>query len=152
MTTAIIRRALPGDAAAVTALTRAAYAKWVPVIGREPLPMAMDHAAMIRDHRVDLLFVGEVLAALVEVVEREADLLIENLAVAPGFQGRGFGKRMLAHAEGIAVQGGRSTVRLYTNARFTANVGLYLALDYQIEREEVMSLGTIIHMARQGLA
>jgi len=31
-----LRRAIPADAAAIRELTRAAYAKWVPVIGREP--------------------------------------------------------------------------------------------------------------------
>ena len=31
-----LRRAAAADAAAVRALTREAYAKWVPVIGREP--------------------------------------------------------------------------------------------------------------------
>lgn len=42
-----MRIAAISDAEAVTALTRMAYAKWVPVIGREPLPMKTDHAAFI---------------------------------------------------------------------------------------------------------
>jgi hypothetical protein len=54
--TETLRIAGLSDAEAVTALTRAAYAKWVSVIGREPLPMKADHSAAIRDHRVDLLF------------------------------------------------------------------------------------------------
>lgn len=37
-----IRRATTDDAPTVGLLTRAAYAKWVPVIGREPLPMKAD--------------------------------------------------------------------------------------------------------------
>lgn len=52
--TEIMRIAAINDAEAVTTLTRMAYAKWVPVIGREPLPMKADHAAFIKDHRVDL--------------------------------------------------------------------------------------------------
>jgi len=49
-----LRRALPADAEAVRALVRQAYAKWVPVIGRESRPMRADREAPIRDHLVDL--------------------------------------------------------------------------------------------------
>jgi len=37
---AVIRQAVDADAPAILALTRAAYAKWVPVI--EPTPMLRD--------------------------------------------------------------------------------------------------------------
>lgn len=37
-----MRTALPEDAIAIRALVRAAYARWVPVIGREPRPMQAD--------------------------------------------------------------------------------------------------------------
>jgi len=53
-----LRRATPADATAVRDLTRAAYAKWVPVIGREPGPMNADYDLAIRDHMVDLLHLG----------------------------------------------------------------------------------------------
>jgi hypothetical protein len=33
-----LRQATPADAAAIRSLTRAAYAKWVALIGREPKP------------------------------------------------------------------------------------------------------------------
>ncbi|RZA25597.1 MAG: N-acetyltransferase, partial [Proteobacteria bacterium] len=62
-----LRRAVPGDAAAVRSLTREAYAKWVPVIGREPKPMTADYDAVVRDHLVDLLEVDGKLAALIEM-------------------------------------------------------------------------------------
>ena len=38
-----LRRAVMADAPAVAALTRDAYAKWVPLIGREPKPMTADY-------------------------------------------------------------------------------------------------------------
>ena len=94
----MIRTATIDDAEAITALTRSAYAKWVPVIGREPLPMQADHAAALRDHRIDLLCVGAEIAALVEMIRCEDSLLIENVAVAPSFQKRGHGRTMIAHA------------------------------------------------------
>ena len=37
-----LRQAVPADAPAIRELTRAAYAKWIPLIGREPKPMTAD--------------------------------------------------------------------------------------------------------------
>jgi hypothetical protein len=82
-----IRRAGEDDAASVRELTRSAYAKWVPLIGREPIPMTADHDRAVREHMVDLLFIDAELAALIETVSRADYLLIEN-AVLPAFQGR----------------------------------------------------------------
>ncbi|WP_343545823.1 GNAT family N-acetyltransferase [Sphingomonas paucimobilis] len=144
-----IRIATIADAEAVTVLTRLAYAKWVPLIGREPLPMKADHTAHIRDHRTDLLFAHDELAALVETIRHSDHFLIENVAVAPSFQKRGFGRRMVAHAEQLAAMAGVAVVRLYTNAMFEENLRLYASLGYEIEREEAMNGGVIVHMAKR---
>jgi GNAT superfamily N-acetyltransferase len=131
------------------ALTRSAYAKWVLLIGREPLPMQADHAAHIRDHRADLLFVEEQLVALVETIRRPDDLLIENVAVDPNFQRRGYGRRLIAYAEQLATEAGLKVVRLYTNAKFDENLRLYASLGYATEREETFDRGTIVHMIKR---
>ncbi|WP_242115874.1 GNAT family N-acetyltransferase [Sphingomonas lacusdianchii] len=143
-----IRTATLADADAVTTITRAAYAKWVPVIGREPLPMKADHAAHIRDHRTDLLVVEDEVAALVEINQRRDDLLIENVAVAPRFQKLGYGRKMVAHAESLAAEARFEAVRLYTNAKFEDNVRLYSSLGYDVEREEAISDGVLVHMVK----
>ena len=49
-----MRQAVAADAAAVRALTREAYAKWVAVTGREPLPMRVDYVEALAKHRFDL--------------------------------------------------------------------------------------------------
>ena len=61
-----IRPAVAADVARIRALTRAAYAKWVAVIGREPLPMQADYEWALREHAIDLLIVGGALAGLIE--------------------------------------------------------------------------------------
>jgi ribosomal protein S18 acetylase RimI-like enzyme len=143
-----LRRAGEADAAAVRALTRAAYAEWVPVIGREPKPMTADYAEAVQKHRIDLLHVGGELAALVETIPRADHLLVENVAVAPAFRGRGLGRRLLAHAERLAAEGGYGEVRLYTNGLFAANVRLYLRLGYRTDREEAFRGGVVVHMSK----
>ncbi|MDF7662760.1 GNAT family N-acetyltransferase [Erwiniaceae bacterium L1_54_6] len=144
-----MRIAAISDAEAVTALTRMAYVKWIPVIGREPLPMKADHAAFIKENRVDLLFCGVDLVALVETIQRKEDILIENVAVDPRFQKRGYGRKMVAHAEQLAVQAGLDVVRLYTNSLFEVNIRLYTSLGYEFERSEERNGGVAIHMLKR---
>jgi hypothetical protein len=75
----------------IRVLTREAYAKWVPLIGREPLPMLADYAEAVQKHRIDLLYLAGDLAALIEMIPQTGHLLIENVAVSPAFQRRGGG-------------------------------------------------------------
>jgi hypothetical protein len=46
---------MPEDSRLIQALVRSAYAKWVAVIGREPLPTVADYDRAVRDHEIDLL-------------------------------------------------------------------------------------------------
>ena len=143
-----LRRAVSADVAAIRELTRAAYAKWVPIIGREPRPMMADYDAAVRDHLIDLLFVDDCLVALIETIPAADHLLIENVAVLPEGQGGGHGRRLLAHAEGLAAFLGLSEARLYTNKAFVENVQLYLRLGYQVDREEAFMNGVAVHMSK----
>jgi GNAT superfamily N-acetyltransferase len=144
-----IRRAVDADAACVCALTRQAYAKWVPVIGREPLPMAVDYDRAVREHSVDLLLVAGEPAGLIEMVDEGDRLLIENVAIAPAFQRRGYGSVLVAHAEEVARSLRLRTLRLYTNARFAGNVELYRRHGYAVDREEPFRGGVTVHMSKR---
>jgi ribosomal protein S18 acetylase RimI-like enzyme len=143
-----LRRAVPTDASAIRELTRDAYAKWVPVIGREPKPMTADYAEAVRKHRIDLLYVDEALAALIETIPQIDHLLIENVAVSPPFQRRGLGRKLMAHAERVAASHGHDKARLYTNKLFVENVQLYSKLGYQVDREEEFTGGIVVHMSK----
>ena len=139
----------PGITAAIRALTRAAYAKWVPLIGREPRPMSADYERAMQTHRFDLLYTEGKLVALIETVRHLDHLLIENVAVAPSFQGRGFGRMLIAHAEQLAASLGLREVRLYTNKRFDENVRLYTNLGYHLVREEAIADGIAVQMTKR---
>ncbi len=150
MTGAIsLRAATDADVDAIRALTREAYGKWVPLIGREPLPMTADYAEAVRKHRIDLLEVNGELLALIEMVPGVDYLLIENVAVSPRHQGHGIGKKLLAHAEQVAAELGVSDMRLYTNKRFVENVQLYLRHGYTVDREEPLKDGFLVHMSKR---
>lgn len=143
-----IRTALPGDANAIRDLVRAAYAKWVPVLGREPMPMKADYDKAVREHRIDLLDDGGLLAGLIEMAAQPDHLVIVNVAVAPERQGQGLGQKLLAHAEDVARQSGVNELRLYASSLFAANIALYRRLGYAIFREEPFMGGTTVHMKK----
>ncbi|WP_428376920.1 GNAT family N-acetyltransferase [Lichenicoccus sp.] len=145
----MLRRATPSDVAAVRDLTRAAYAKWVAVIGREPRPMTADYDVAVRDHAIDLLHVDGALAALIEMRPESDHLMIVNVAVLPVLQGRGYGHALLAHAEEFARSLRLAEVRLYTNSRFTENLRLYERVGYRADHEEVVpDIGIVMHMSK----
>jgi ribosomal protein S18 acetylase RimI-like enzyme len=143
-----IHRATAPDAARIQAMVRQAYAKWVPVIGREPLPMTVDYQRAVIEHEIDLLHEAGRLVALIEIIMEADHLFIENLAVDPAHQGRGFGRRLLTHAERRAVGAGLGRVRLLTNQAFASNVAFYQSAGFQIDGTEPFRGGTTVFMSK----
>jgi GNAT superfamily N-acetyltransferase len=143
------RRARLDEADAICAVVRAAYAPWVPIIGREPRPMQADYRRAVLDHRFDLIHAtdGSILA-LIETEIRDAHLWIENIAVAPVAQGQGIGHELLAFAERLAADTSRSRLKLLTNGKMAANIGLYRSVGYVIDREEPFGDGTVVYMSK----
>jgi ribosomal protein S18 acetylase RimI-like enzyme len=143
-----LRRARLSDVADIRELILSAYAKWVPVIGRAPKPMTVDYADVIRQHRFDLLHVGDSLAGLIETCLAVDHLLIVNVAVAPQWQRRGFGAKLMAHAQQMALASGLREVRLYTDQLLADNIRFYRSLGYHVAREEAVTVGVIVHMRK----
>jgi GNAT superfamily N-acetyltransferase len=137
------------DAARIRDLTRAAYAKWVALIGREPLPMQADYERAVVEHTIDVLIVNGALAGLVEMILRPDHLWIESVAVAPEQQGRGLGSLLLDHAERRAIHAGRPEIHLLTNQAFAANLELYARRGYIVNRTEPFRGGTTVHMSKR---
>jgi GNAT superfamily N-acetyltransferase len=143
-----MRQGVAADAVAIRELTRAAYAKWVPLIDDEPRPMRADYAEALKTHRFDLVIENGAMVALVETAAESDHLLIVNVAVLPSHQGRGFGHRLLAHAEALAREAGYTELRLYTNQMFTLNIRLYESVGYVFDHEESFGRHTIVHMKK----
>jgi ribosomal protein S18 acetylase RimI-like enzyme len=125
-----IRPAQPTDADAVTACVRAAYAHYVPRIGREPAPMQADYPALIDAGVVWVAEEDRELVGVLVVRPQPPALLVENVAVRPASQGRGLGRALMAFAEERARASGLQETVLYTNERMTENLRFYPALGY----------------------
>jgi N-acetylglutamate synthase-like GNAT family acetyltransferase len=143
------RRATSDDAPAIRALVREAYAKWVPLIGREPKPMTADYDKAVREHVVFVVESPGRLDAALELIPAPDHLLVENVAVAPTAQGRGLGRQLMALAERVATDLGVTEMRLYTNGRFTENIALYEAIGYAISERTIIPAGEVVWMRKR---
>lgn len=131
----MIRPAQSHDAAAVHALVHDAYQHWIPRLGRVPGPMKDDYAQRIAAHQVWVLEVAGELAGVVVLEEQPEHLLLENVAVLPREQGKGYGRLLIAFAEQEAVRRRLPELQLCTNARLVENIALYESLGFtEIER------------------
>ena len=142
------RKADPNDAITIRALVRAAYAKWVPLIGREPLPMRVDYDRAIADHHIELLTLQGELLGVIEMMVRSDHLWIENIAVPPKAQGKGFGKRLLGRAQDLALAHSLAEIRLLTNGAFTDNIHLYENQGYRVTAQEPFMGGITVYMSK----
>lgn len=144
-----IHRAGADQAGHIRDLTLRAYAKWVPVTPRKPRPMTADYDIALREHRFDCLHEDGALVGLIETVRQQDELMIVNVAVDPACQGRGFGTRLMRHAEAMAKAAGLRATRLYTNKLMVENIALYERLGYRFEKETHHDGGTTaVHMVR----
>lgn len=136
----MIRTAEIEDIPRIQAIARAAYAKYVPRIGREPAPMTADYENDVRAGRVVVLELGRSLVAYM-VAWPEADAyFIENIGVEPASQSKGCGRRLLDWAATEARRQGLAGLLLYTNAAMTENLSMYAYLGF-LETHRVVEDG-----------
>lgn len=127
----ILRKALAGDLQTVVSLTTAAYAPYSALFGAPPIPVTEDYAPRIARGEVWLLENGGEFAGLLTLERHDDHAMIFSVAVAPEFQGKGFGIALLRHADEQTRLWRLPEVRLYTNARMERNIALYLAYGFQ---------------------
>ena len=145
-----LRRATDADVQAITELVAAAYRHYEPMIGRTPLPMLVHYADALRDHDVWVLDLDGGLVGVIELRERADHLWVENVAVAPRWQGRGFGRLLLQHAEVEAASHGLGEIGLLTNERYSDNIAMYTRYGYR-ETHRVPHQGTDLVFFRKQL-
>src|SRR5262245_31809591 len=143
-----IRRAVPSDADGIAALTDAAYAKYLPRMGRKPQPMTVDYHQIVSAHPVWVLRIGQALGGVLVLMHEPDTLLIYSVAIHPEYQHRGFGRRLLAWAERQAQAAGYSRIRLFTNALMEENIALYQYLGYHETHRERFHGLILVHLAK----
>jgi len=135
-----IRQAVDGDVTAVRAVVDAAYAQYVPRIGRRPAPMTADYEGLVAAGDV---WVGDAYGRVVGVLVIRASgtaLELENVALDPAMQGLGHGRALVDFAESRARELGLEAVELYTNEAMVENLRLYPRLGF-VETERCVEDG-----------
>jgi GNAT superfamily N-acetyltransferase len=145
-----LRRAIAADADAIRDLVAAAYGGYATLIGRTPMPMLADYAIAVREHEVWVLDAGGEIAGVLELIPKPDQLWIENVAVAPGWQGRGLGRRLMRHADDEARRRGLGGLGLLTNERYLDNIAMYERYGYR-ETHRQPHLGTDLVFFRKQL-
>ena len=126
-----IRLAREVDVAEVQALVRAAYAPYLDRLPMVPVPLSADYGTLVSAQACRVAATAERIVGLLVLWPRGDHLLIENLAVHPEAQRRGVGRLLLDRAEQEARAAAIDTVRLYTNAQMTENLGYYARHGYE---------------------
>ena len=128
-----LRQATAADLPAIRAVIDAAYARYLPRMDKPPGPMLRDYGPSVEDGTTWVT--GSPVAAVLTLYPRGDHLLIENIAVHPGAQGRGLGRDLMSFAEQEAARRGLTRMALYTHEVMTENQAIYAHLGYtEVER------------------
>ena len=126
-----IRPARPDDIPRLQAIVDAAYAKYVPRIGKKPGPMLDDYARRVAEGAAWVAEIGDSIAGLVVLLPEDDHLLLDNVAVDPAFHGHGLGRQLIDFAEREAAARGYGEIRLYTHEKMIENIAMYPRLGYE---------------------
>lgn len=127
----MIRLAKANDEPEIRDCAEQAYARYVPMIGREPAPMVSDFVAQIAAGMVYVATDEQAtFQGFIVFYAEEEHILLENVAVLPSAAGRGVGRALISFCEGAARQRGMNGVHLYTNEKMTDNLMIYPKLGY----------------------
>jgi len=144
-----IREAGHGDEHRAREVVREAYAPYVPIIGREPEPMTIHYAALVR---AGCVWVAETSTEVVGVLvlgPAGKVALLENVAVAPSRQHQGIGRSLIDFAECRARELGFSEIRLNTHELMADNLRLYTTLGYsEVERSVERGFSRVLFSTR----
>ncbi|MCA0845916.1 GNAT family N-acetyltransferase [Salipiger thiooxidans] len=137
------------DLAEIGELVTAAYGHYVERMGMLPGPMRTDYAVPLAAGQIEVLRADGRIAGLLVLVPEPEHMLLDNVAVAPWAQGRGFGRRLMDHAEARARAADYDRITLYTHVNMVENIEIYLRRGYvETHRAEVNGLHRV-YMAKR---
>lgn len=125
-----LRPARAEEAPALRRMVRAAYARYVPRLDREPAPMLDDYAARIAGGQAFVLEDNGALCGVAVLEDGPQGLFLDNIAVTPKSQGTGLGRKMLAWIEAEGRRRGHSRLWLYKNEVMEENIAMYQRLGF----------------------
>lgn len=137
-----IRPATSLDVVNIERIVHDAYSPYIARNGAKPGPMLDDYPARVEQGVAYVLESdGAVQGLIVLIPEFEAGcMLLDNIAVSPCAQGKGFGRALLEWAEHAARRAGFTSIRLYTQEVMTENIAIYAGRGY-VETHRATEIG-----------
>jgi ribosomal protein S18 acetylase RimI-like enzyme len=123
-----LRPATPADLPAIKAIIGAAYAKYQTRMDKQPAPVLRDYGPSVEDGTTWVA--GSPVTAVLTLYPRDDHLLVENVAIHPDAQGRGYGRALMEFAEQEAARRGFTRMALVTHEAMTENQAIYARLGY----------------------
>lgn len=135
-----IRLATLNDLPDIERIVAQAYGHYVARIGATPGPMLDDYPARIAQGVLHVLRVRDTVQAVLVLIPEADCLLLDNIAVAPQAQGKGYGRDLMQFAENAARRAGYASIRLYTQEKMTENIAIYRRYGY-VETHRAEEIG-----------
>ena len=138
-----------GEADAVHNVVDAAYRHYIARMGKPPGPMLDDYAARIAGGQTWVVEDAGAIVGILVLEETAEGFLLDNIAVSPEGQGKGFGRALIEFAEDEARRRGFGDIRLYTHEKMTENIALYTRIGF-VETHRISEKGyDRVYMAKR---
>ncbi|HUD59237.1 MAG TPA: GNAT family N-acetyltransferase [Acetobacteraceae bacterium] len=121
-------------------IVHAAYRHYIDRIGKPPGPMLDDYAKRIADGQTWILEDDARIVGILVLQQTPTGLLLDNIAVQPGHQGKGHGRTLIEFAGAEALRRGCHEISLYTHALMHENIALYRRLGF-VETHRISEKG-----------
>jgi len=127
-----IREAKLIDADAISDCIRESFKHYIPLIGKEPEPMILDYADVVRERSAFVLADGSgIVGAIVLADGNGVFMWLDILGVRTEYQKNGYGKKLIEFGESVMLKRGATESRLYTNVKFEETIAIYKHLGYE---------------------
>jgi ribosomal protein S18 acetylase RimI-like enzyme len=111
--------------------------------------MLDDYAARIADGQAWVLEDAGRITGILVLEETPEGFLLDNIAVSPEGQGKGYGRALIEFAEAEARRRGFAEIRLYTHEMMTENIALYTRIGF-VETRRISEKGfDRVYMTKQ---
>ena len=128
----MIRPARAGEDTIVREIVHTAYRHYIARIGKQPGPMLDDYASRIAAAQTWVLEQDGGIVGVLVLEDTPSGFMLDNIAVSPDCQGKGYGRDLLLFAEAEARRRGWQEIHLYTHALMTENIALYRRIGYVV--------------------